>query len=301
MTTRTKIVVLIGVAVVTALIVIGTSSFSPTATHAPTIVSYVCSSGKSITAVYYEGKKTLSPNPGQPPVPSGSVALALSDGRTMTLPQTLSADGVRYANADESFVFWNKGNGAMVLESDQEKSYIGCIMVVPELSGQNLPRAYANNAEEFSLRLPNGYTINESYTYQELGPGKDISGIKFTIPTSTAVGTNLGSDTGMTVEKIPQTTDCTANLFLDQGQMSKTSTLVDGEVAYSVASSTGAGAGNRYAETVYALPGTNPCIAVRYFIHYSVIENYPAGAVREFDEQVLLAQFDSIRRTLTVR
>jgi hypothetical protein len=72
----------------------------------------------------------------------------------------------------------------------------------------------------------------------------------------------------------------------------------DGEMLYSVASSTGAAAGNRYDETVYALPGTNPCIAVRYFIHYGVIENYPAGTVRAFDEAALRSEFDAIRRTL---
>jgi membrane-bound inhibitor of C-type lysozyme len=217
----------------------------------------------------------------------------------MTLPQTISADGVRYANTDDSFVFWSRGNGALVLENGQEKFYIGCIMVVPEQAGKNLPRAYSNNAKGFSIRLPSGYTVDESYKYQEFGPGKDISGIRFTIPKSTAAGTNLGSDTAVTVEEIPKTENCTANLFLDYAPAANT--VVDGGVTYSVASSTGAGAGNRYQETVYALPGTNPCIAVRYFIHYGVIENYPAGAVREFNEQALLAEFDSIRHTLVVR
>ena len=64
--------------------------------------------------------------------------------------------------------------------------------------------------------------------------------------------------------------------------------------------STGAAAGNRYEETVYTLPGTNPCIAVRYFIHYGVFQNYPAGTVREFDQQALLASFDAIRHTLVI-
>jgi membrane-bound inhibitor of C-type lysozyme len=219
----------------------------------------------------------------------------------MTLLQTISADGVRYANTDDSFVFWSRGNGALVLENGQEKSYIGCIMVVPEQAGKNLPRAYSNSAEGFSIRLPSGYTVDESYKYQEFGSGKDISGIKFTIPKSTAAGTNLGSDTAVTVEEIPQTENCAASLFLNQVQASAASTVVDGSATYSVASSTGAGAGNRYQETVYALPGTNPCIAMRYFIHYGVIENYPAGAVREFNEQALLAEFDSIRHTLVVR
>jgi hypothetical protein len=163
--------------------------------------------------------------------------------------------------------------------------------------GKNLPQAYSNSAMGFSLHLPSGYTVDESYTYQELGPNKDITGIKFTIPSSMATGTNLGSDTYLSVEKIPQTQNCIASLFLGQGTAR---TLADGGITYSIASSTGAAAGNRYEETVYTLPGTNPCIAVRYFIHYGVFQNYPAGTVREFDQQALLASFDAIRHTLVI-
>jgi membrane-bound inhibitor of C-type lysozyme len=45
------------------------------------------------------------------------VILNLSDGRVITLPQTISASGARYANVDESFVFWNKGDTSFVDES----------------------------------------------------------------------------------------------------------------------------------------------------------------------------------------
>ncbi len=38
-----------------------------------------------------------------------NVTLELSDGRSMTIPHAISADGARYANADESFVFWTRG------------------------------------------------------------------------------------------------------------------------------------------------------------------------------------------------
>lgn len=65
-----------------------------------------------------------------PPIPSGSVKIILSDGRTFNLPQTISADGGRYANSDESFVFWSKGDGAMVLENNIEKNYMGCVVSV---------------------------------------------------------------------------------------------------------------------------------------------------------------------------
>jgi membrane-bound inhibitor of C-type lysozyme len=96
-----------------------------------TTVSYSCDAGKTITAVYYQGQSTPSTNPDQPPIPGGSVILSLSDGRTMTLAQTISADGTRYSNADGSFVFWGKGNGAVVLDNNQSKSFTGCVAAAP--------------------------------------------------------------------------------------------------------------------------------------------------------------------------
>ena len=79
-------------------------------------VSYACDAGKTIGASYFEGSTTPGQN-GGPPTPGGSVGISLSDGRSMSLPQTISADGARYANQDESFIFWSKGNGAFVMEA----------------------------------------------------------------------------------------------------------------------------------------------------------------------------------------
>jgi len=259
------------------------------------VVQYSCNAGKTIDAEYYAGQ-TKPATGDQPPIPGGSVDLKLSDGRTMTLTQTISADGARYANPDESFVFWNKGNGALVLENNQEKSYVGCIAVAP--AAADLPQVYSNNSFGFSLRLPAGFSIDEAYKYQALGQGKDIAGIKFTIPESMATGTNLSRDSYVSVEEIPQSAVCNASLFVSSG--TKVADLLDGIATYSFASSTDAGAGNRYEESVFALPGTNPCVAVRYFIHYGAIENYPVGLVREFDKQSLLNTFDQIRRTLVI-
>ena len=89
--------------------------------------SYSCDAGKTIKASFYKGE-TIEAKPGEPPVPTGSVKIVLSDGRNYDLPQTISADGGRYANADESFVFWSKGDGVIVLENGVEKDYTGCVV-----------------------------------------------------------------------------------------------------------------------------------------------------------------------------
>ena len=73
---------------------------------------FACSGGKSIDATFRNGAQS-------------SVALVLSDGRSLTLPQARSGSGARYANRDESVVFWNKGNTAF-LEEKGATTYEGC-------------------------------------------------------------------------------------------------------------------------------------------------------------------------------
>jgi membrane-bound inhibitor of C-type lysozyme len=92
------------------------------------ILSYTCDDGKSIEATLYEGESKPAAGPDMPPTPGGSAQIVLSDGREMTLAQTLSADGVRYATTDESLVFWTKGNGAFVTEGDTQ-TYANCTQV----------------------------------------------------------------------------------------------------------------------------------------------------------------------------
>ncbi len=86
---------------------------------------FSCNGGRTIEAAFYNGSSTPPSAPGMPPTPGGKVTLQLSDGRTMTLPQTLSADGARYANADESIVFWNVGDTAFITENNVQ-TYANC-------------------------------------------------------------------------------------------------------------------------------------------------------------------------------
>ena len=76
---------------------------------------FACAGGKWIGATFVNG--------------AGShVDLALSDGRKLTLPQAMSGSGARYANADESFVFWNKGKTAFI-EERGKTTFDGCATV----------------------------------------------------------------------------------------------------------------------------------------------------------------------------
>lgn len=75
-------------------------TMSATAAGAANITAhYTCSDGSRLVATFVPA--------GDAP---GSVSLQLANGKTLALPQTLSADGGRYAAGKT--VFWSKGNGA---------------------------------------------------------------------------------------------------------------------------------------------------------------------------------------------
>lgn len=251
------------------------------------IATFSCAQGKTIGAVFYNTK----------------VDLTLSDGRKLSLPQAISASGARYANADESLVFWNKGNTAFISEGKVEpqlETYANCVTGEDSNNSTTTTETstYAYPPLGFSIKYPKTYALNESYMYQGLGE-EGIPGIKVTVPSSVSEATNLSSDSGVSVEYLPNVENCSASLFLyDQPQAL---TVQDGGVSYSVAESADAAAGNRYDEKVYAIAGANPCIAVRYFIHYTELANYPAGTKKAFEKEQLLSEFDQIRRSLTLK
>ena len=73
---------------------------------------FACAEGRSIDATFIH-------------TGASRVQLAFSDGRRMTLPQAVSADGGRYADKAESIVFWNKGQGAF-FEENGRTTYADC-------------------------------------------------------------------------------------------------------------------------------------------------------------------------------
>jgi membrane-bound inhibitor of C-type lysozyme len=105
MTSRSSITTF-AVIVLAAAIALTALAETPVAT-----AIFKCQGGKSIEATFY----------------ASSVSLKLSDGRSLTVPQAMSGSGARYANKDETFVFWNKGDTAFVTEGkDGKETYSGC-------------------------------------------------------------------------------------------------------------------------------------------------------------------------------
>lgn len=112
------------VSILSSLLVVG-SVWAQSATPV-SAVRYDCAQGRTLTAEYFTGPARIAPSGA--PIPGGHVLLTLADGRKLTLPQTLSGSGIRYADPDESFVFWSKGDTAFVEEgANRTVTYADCV------------------------------------------------------------------------------------------------------------------------------------------------------------------------------
>jgi membrane-bound inhibitor of C-type lysozyme len=78
----------------------------------------------SVTVMFRcTGMKTIKADLESAPVEQAK--LILSDGRRLVLPRAVSGSGAHYSSADESQVFWNKGDSAWLTEKGIE-TYGGC-------------------------------------------------------------------------------------------------------------------------------------------------------------------------------
>jgi len=71
---------------------------------------FICSEGKFIDATFQ----------------NDIASITLSDDRVMDLPKVVSTDGIRYANDDESVVFWKRDRGAVIIENGNT-TYNNCV------------------------------------------------------------------------------------------------------------------------------------------------------------------------------
>lgn len=156
-------------------------------------------------------------------------------------------------------------------------------------------KTYASSTLGISFDYAPEFTLNDAYVYTGFS-GKPIRGVSVIVPLSMATGTNLSSDSYVSVEQLPRANVCSGDIFVTANV--RAVDVSENGVAYSLATSSGAAAGNRYDEWVYALKGSKPCTALRYYVHSTAIGNYPEGSVTAFNEAALLEEFDKVRRTL---
>jgi heat shock protein HslJ/membrane-bound inhibitor of C-type lysozyme len=92
-----------GIAIVGILLLIG----GGIATNQPVVLE----DSATRAVVFYDGATNQSTAVA---FATNSVTFTSDEFGTVTLPQVISADGARYANADESLVLWNKGDSVSI-------------------------------------------------------------------------------------------------------------------------------------------------------------------------------------------
>lgn len=256
----------------------------------PIDVTYLCANDQTIHALFTPGVASITGST-TPPVPGGTVTLELSTGQTDTLTQTISADGGRYANTDGSFVFWSKGDSALVLEQGKPSTrFTGCVSVAPAAGG--VTGVHYADSIPATIRYPADWVVSTDYQDPTSSQARPAQGVQFRVGSTYATGTNLAADSGVALVSVAAASTCDAAVFFDT-PVTVSTTSVSG-TEYSTASTTDAGVGNRYQKVVYAFPYSSPCVAVEYYVHSSVLENYPVGTVRAYDESALRHTFDII-------
>ncbi len=245
---------------------------------------YTCDGGKTITASFYEGPPAPMPKPGEPPTSNDSVVLTFESGSSIMLGRTVSADGGRYVNTDESFVFWDKGNNALVLQNGAEKDYTGCMTgdggaLQTVSTGKGITFSYP---DDFGLAtmpeqvLAKSYIppCNEGFNYCLYYDGADYQGTNFE---SAGIGITARTDLS--------TSTCLSAPPLGYTRPLVTTTTVNAAYAASVMGPAGdAGAGHYAAGSVYRLLFGNTCYEFETRIGETQFANYPPGAILQFTD-----------------
>jgi membrane-bound inhibitor of C-type lysozyme len=260
-------------------------------------VRYICDEKKTFSAIFFDSKKSTEnfAHDQNSSISNASVVLKLDDGRNFDLNHTVSGEGLRYSNKDQSFVFWEKATGAVILEFDTERFYRGCKKYDPTENSYTNLVSYLDETYSFNINYPKDYLQDKKYKYTIIGQDSSIDGVRFTIPKNYTDSNNLSKESYISIENIPNFKSCSASLFLLDATPKNIS---ENGSDYSFAFREDLASDEKYEEYVYAFKKDKVCFGVRYFIGYSYIENHTAQAVTTFNKDNLLKEFNFIRDSL---
>lgn len=113
-------------------------------------------------------------------------------------------------------------------------------------------------------------------------------------------GTNLGdASVSVGVSKDPTiVAACSAGKAAQGEKPAGSATL--GGVKFMRFTFEDAGAGNRYASTVYRATSGGDCYEVVEFLHWAAIENFSPGAIKQFDRAKVEAELHGIARSFSL-
>jgi membrane-bound inhibitor of C-type lysozyme len=272
-----------------------------TATSTPATVlnsvSFSCDAGKTIIAAFM----------------SDAVSLTLSDGRTLSLPQTISGSGIRYeatTTPNEDIVFSSKGDNAMIMENNST-TYSNCVAnasAATTAAGTttNGTSTFTDRGRTFTFNYPSAFTVtggDGSYApdWMTNSVADGLLLAKLTVPGSVDPKTNF-VDATFTVGTSPNAAAVKNCLVAPQSGGSapiKSIATING-VSYTKFVSNDAGAGNFYETTSYRALRNSQCYAMEYTIHSSNIANYPTNSgITAFDQSKIESVLTGIVSSFT--
>ena len=159
---------------------------------------------------------------------------------------------------------------------------------------------YNDNVYNFSLTYPAKDLANKNIGYQYV---TNNIRLRVDLPYNDYMRTNLGEASVM----IGATRDpkIVAQCLLPSSQVENEKLLpltktING-VVYNVFQGMGVGAGNFYDSTSYRTVKNNICYEVVLLLHSSQILNYPAGLVREFEHDKMLAELQAVADNFKIK
>lgn len=285
----------IGIIIVLVVIVaFGAYAYTHRAPVAGTITataSYLCRDGKTIDATYT----------------ANNVALTLSDGRYLTLPQVISGSGIRYeqgAGTSNDVAFLSKGDNAFLLENDTQ-TFADCVANAAtgaaSTTTSGSTKTFTDTGKTFSFSYPNNFTVSgggvgysQSWMVNATTSGLTLA--KATLPRAFQPNTNFSEATLTVGTSADPSAIATCLTYNPSGGPVRAAQKVSiNGTAFTKFSSSDAGAGNRYETTSYRTLRNNQCYALEYTIHSTNIGNYdPSQGVKEFDQTSVQNALDGV-------
>lgn len=265
-----------------------TTTATSTSAASVTTVTYFCTIG-GIVASYS----------------ADSVALTLSDGRSMTLPQVRSGSGIRYESTSTSAVpgtdvaFSSKGSDAFLMEGSKT-TYDNCVGGTTTSANGQGTKTFTDQDKTFSFEYSpvfsiSGGGIGYTQSWMQNSTDQGLLLVKATLPRSFEPKTNF-SDATFTVGTSPSpdaVTKCLTAPASGNG-VQKSQVMLNG-VQYTKFITSDAGAGNFYQTTSYRTMRDGQCYVVEYTIHSTNIGNYsPDQGIKAFNQAKVQALLEGM-------
>ncbi len=187
---------------------------------------------------------------------------------------------------------------APVFLPSSRPSLLAATALSPALAADNTTKVYRRPARLLAARPAHGIGRDRRAGKRPArhDPGRRPSSCR-SIPTKFK-GTNLGNaSVSVGVSKDPTIVAACGTGQAAQGEKPDgTATL--GGIKFTRFTFEDAGAGNRYASTVYRGNSDGNCYEVVEFLHWAAIENFSPGAVKEFDRATIEAELNTDRAQL---